>query len=153
MGRTNHPADASVKPLRFARTSLARTSPAAPHMSRRCSSAALRSAVLVVVLAGGCNGISGADKLSIDDAGVNATGGGSTATATTTTTTGGGTAPCVYPAGPYGVAQGHTVPPTLSWQVYAPNSDTPSTLKMEDLFDCDGTHGRDVVIVDTSQFG
>ena len=65
----------------------------------------------------------------------------------------GGPDPCVYPAGPYGVAQGQIVPPTLSWQVYAPGASSPSTLTSEDLFDCDGTKGIDVIVVDTSQYG
>ncbi len=64
-----------------------------------------------------------------------------------------GMGPCVYPPGPYGVDQGQTVPPSLSWQVYAPGSNAVTTLKMEDLHDCDGTHNIDVIIVDTSQYG
>ncbi len=64
-----------------------------------------------------------------------------------------GMGPCVYPPGPYGVDQGQTVPPSLSWQVYAPGSNAVTTLKMEDLHDCDGTGNIDVIIVDTSQYG
>ena len=65
----------------------------------------------------------------------------------------GGPDPCTYPAGPYGVAQGQTMPPSLSWQVYAPGQSSPSTVSTSDLFDCDGSKGIDVLIFDTSQYG
>ena len=66
--------------------------------------------------------------------------------------TGAGPTDCEYPAGPYGVAQGDIVPPTLTWQALAPGQDSPSTLTMADLHDCDGTHGIDAIEVDTKQF-
>jgi hypothetical protein len=68
---------------------------------------------------------------------------------------GSGTSPCEYPAGPYGVAEGQTVPPMLTWQGYAegPSSDGVVTITMSDYFDCDGTKGIDALMVDTSQFG
>ncbi len=64
-----------------------------------------------------------------------------------------GSNPCTYPQGPYGVNTGQTVPPNLSWQAYAPNTTDVVTLTMADLFDCDGQGQRDVILVDTSQFG
>ena len=75
-----------------------------------------------------------------------------------TTTSGnggsGGNPPnCDYPTGPYGVAQGNVVPPTITWQGYAPGAASPSTIRMEDLFDCDGSRGIDAIIIDTSQYG
>ncbi len=66
---------------------------------------------------------------------------------------GAGPVACEYPQGPYGVGQGQTVPPTLSWQGYAPNSNSVSTITSEDFFDCDGLRGIDAVLIDTSQFG
>jgi hypothetical protein len=66
---------------------------------------------------------------------------------------GGSPTVCDYPAGPYGVAQGSIVPPTLSWQGFVPGSNTPSTISIQDLFDCDGTRGIDAIIIDTSQYG
>jgi len=90
--------------------------------------------------------------------------GGTTTTTTSNTSSGGGNGhggngegagplACEYPAGPYGVGQGQTVPPNLTWQGYAPNSNSVSTIKIEDFFDCDGTRGIDAVLFDTSQFG
>jgi hypothetical protein len=61
--------------------------------------------------------------------------------------------PCDYPTGPYGVGTGQTVPPDLAWQGYAPGSDTPTTVSIQDFFDCDGLKGIDAVLIDTSQFG
>src|SRR6516164_199461 len=54
-----------------------------------------------------------------------------------------GPPPCDYPAGPYGYVLGSTVSPGITWQGYAPNdaSGTVTTLKMTDLYDCDGRFG------------
>jgi hypothetical protein len=127
-----------------------------------------------------CNMITGADGVTFDDdddgSGNSTASGWTTAAsggATTTTAgpgVGGGNAtvgtgqqvassgsgaaePCVYPAGPYGVAEGQVVPPTLSWQGYAPGSATATTVSVQDFFDCDGSKGINAVMVDTSQFG
>ena len=78
---------------------------------------------------------------------------GATTVASTAASTGSGAVGCEYPAGPYGVAQGQVVPPNLSWQGYAPGSNSVSTFTAEDLFDCDGSRGIHAVIIDTSQFG
>ncbi len=84
-------------------------------------------------------------------------GGGATASSSSTSasTSGAGAGPtnCDYPAGPYSVAQGGTVPPSLSWQGYRPGENTPSTISIQDLFDCDGSRGIDAIIIDTSQYG
>jgi hypothetical protein len=73
------------------------------------------------------------------------------------TTSGGGDDPgptqCEYPAGPYGVAQGQTVPPGLSWQGFAPGNASATTVTIEEFFDCDGSKGIHAVLIDTSQFG
>jgi hypothetical protein len=57
---------------------------------------------------------------------------------------------CVYPQGPYGVAVGKVLDPTLSWQGYAPNATSPSTIKITDLYDCNGTRGINAIVVDSS---
>lgn len=102
------------------------------------------------------NGVGGAAAAQQAATGVGgATNASSSNTAATTGTMGAGAGPtnCEYPAGPYGVAQGATVPPSLSWQGYAPGSSTPSTISIQDLFDCDGSRGIDAIIIDTSQYG
>jgi hypothetical protein len=40
--------------------------------------------------------------------------------------------------------------PTLTWQAYAPGSTTPTTLKLSDLYDCDGSKGINAIVLDTS---
>lgn len=57
---------------------------------------------------------------------------------------------CAYPAGPYGVNFGQVLPPTLTWQGYAPNATSVTTLKITDLYDCDGTKGINAIVFDSS---
>lgn len=64
-----------------------------------------------------------------------------------------GTTQCEYPDGPYGVGLGQIVPPTISWEGYAPGASSPSTLTMAELHDCDGSKGIHALYFDTSQFG
>ncbi len=79
---------------------------------------------------------------------------GSTSMAASTTGAGAaGPEPCEYPPGPYGVGMNETVPPTLSWQGYAPGAASPSTITIEQLYDCDGSRGIHALYFDTSQFG
>jgi|RhiMetdeSRZDD1v2_1073273.scaffolds.fasta_scaffold1367617_2 hypothetical protein len=139
-----------------------------------------RMIALVALTAGfACNMITGADGIRLDDdddeetgasgvpvtsagSGGATTGPGSGAATSNTvgaqqatsgvSSTSSGT-PCTYPAGPYGVAQGQVVPPTLTWQGYAPGSNTVTTISIQDFFDCDGSKGINAVMVDTSQFG
>ena len=59
----------------------------------------------------------------------------------------------MYPAGPYGVAQGQTVPETIQWTGTLAGDSGPSTFKLSDFFDCDGTKGIDAILVETSQYG
>ncbi len=138
--------------------------------------APLAAAVIFGVAA--CNSITGAGDITIADADDDAGGGGETAGAggagpgasvgpgagagpgagsggSTGSGTGGDPGPtaCVWPAGPYGVGQGQTLPPTISWQGYGPGESAPRTVSIEEFFDCDGTHGVDAVLFDTSQFG
>jgi hypothetical protein len=98
---------------------------------------------------------SGASSVSAGGASAVAVGaGGSMAQQVTATGTGGTPPPpCEYPPPPYGVAQGQVVPPTLSWQGYAPGNGSVTTVSIQDFFDCDGTKGIRAVMVDTSQYG
>jgi hypothetical protein len=57
---------------------------------------------------------------------------------------------CPYPAGPYGVAVGDVLDPSLSWQAYAPGATAASTLSISDLYDCDGKKGINALVFDTS---
>lgn len=124
-----------------------------------------------------CNMITGADGVALadDDGGVSANAAGPGATTAgpaagpsvgnggstvngaggSTANTGAGAGPteCIYPPPPYGVAQGQVLPPTLSWQGFAPGASTPSTINVEDFFDCDGSRDIDAVVFDTAQFG
>ncbi|MBN4050177.1 hypothetical protein JYT28_00315 [Desulfobulbus sp. AH-315-M07] len=63
--------------------------------------------------------------------------------------------PCEYPAGPYGVSTGDTVPPNLSWQGYGPGAteSQSETFTMEQFHDCDGSRGINALLFDTSQYG
>jgi hypothetical protein len=87
--------------------------------------------------------------------GAGSSGTGSTGSGSTGSGMGGDPGPtdCEYPGGPYGVAEGDTVPPTLSWEGYAPGASSPSTIAVTDFFDCDGTRGIHALYFDTSQFG
>lgn len=55
---------------------------------------------------------------------------------------------CVYPAAPYGKTQGSIVAPEWTWQGYVKGTNTVTTLKMTDLYDCDGTKGINAVLMD-----
>ena len=80
------------------------------------------------------------------------TGSGDSSSAASTGT-GTGPDPCNWPSGPYGVGQGQTLPSNLSWQGYAPGATTPSTISIQEFFDCDGMKGIHAVLFDTSQYG
>ena len=57
---------------------------------------------------------------------------------------------CPYPSGPYGVAQGSVIDPSATWQAYLPNATSPTTLKMSDLYDCDGSKGINAIVFDNA---
>jgi hypothetical protein len=57
---------------------------------------------------------------------------------------------CVYPAGPYGVAVGKVLDPTLQWQGFPPGATTASTVKITDLYDCDGSKHLTAIVVDSA---
>ncbi|MFP6683380.1 MAG: hypothetical protein VB934_01655, partial [Polyangiaceae bacterium] len=94
---------------------------------------------------GDTTGQGGASAASVGSTGAATSGAGGMTTATTgmaaATSSGSGAGPCQYPAGPYGVGQGQTVPPNLSWQGYAPGASSPSTISIQQFFDCDGAKG------------
>ena len=58
-----------------------------------------------------------------------------------------------WPAGPYGVTIGKTVPESLSWAGYVEGSKSPATLSLKSWYDPDGTKGIEAILVITSQFG
>jgi len=64
-----------------------------------------------------------------------------------------GTAPdlakiaCTYPTGPYGVDIGSIPKPTLSWQGYAEGASVVSTIRLQDLYDCNGDQGVRVIVL------
>jgi hypothetical protein len=55
-----------------------------------------------------------------------------------------------YPAGPYGVAVGSVLDPSVTWQGYLPGATAPSTIKMSDLFDADGSKGINAIVFDNA---
>jgi hypothetical protein len=57
---------------------------------------------------------------------------------------------CAYPPGSYATATGSTAPPSLTWQCFPPGAAEPSTLKVTDLLDCDGSQGIGAVVFDES---
>jgi len=57
---------------------------------------------------------------------------------------------CVYPSGPYGTAVGKVPDPSMTWQGFAPGATTVSTLKITDLYDCDGSRGINAIVIDSA---
>jgi hypothetical protein len=57
---------------------------------------------------------------------------------------------CVYPKGPYGVTVGKVLDPSLVWQGYIPGATTVSTVKITDLYDCDGSKGLNALVIDSA---
>jgi hypothetical protein len=57
---------------------------------------------------------------------------------------------CVYPSGPYGVTVGKVLNPDLQWQGFVPGATTASTVKITDLYDCDGSKGLNAIVVDSA---
>jgi hypothetical protein len=57
---------------------------------------------------------------------------------------------CVYPAGPYGITPGKVLNPNLQWQGFAPGATTASTVKITDLYDCDGSKGINAFVIDSA---
>lgn len=59
-------------------------------------------------------------------------------------------APCVYPAGPYGTNVGDRVDSSLEWQGYSGDSAQSSFVSMSDYFDCDGSRGIRALVLEES---
>jgi hypothetical protein len=107
--------------------------------------------LMAALLAAGCSSSSNGATGGGDDAGATVdTGTPSDDADTDAGDDGGATNGCVYPAGPYGVAVGKTLSPDLQWQGFLPNATTPSTIKISDLYDCDGSKGLNAIVVDSA---
>jgi hypothetical protein len=55
-----------------------------------------------------------------------------------------------YPAGPYGITVGSTIDPSLTWQGYLVGATSPTTIKITDYYDPDGSKGINALVLDTS---
>lgn len=55
--------------------------------------------------------------------------------------------------GQAGVATGNVIPIGHNWEGFRPFENTPSTINVAELFDCDGSRGIDAIVFDTSQYG
>jgi hypothetical protein len=75
----------------------------------------------------------------------------STAVSSAASTGSGG--PVAWPAGPYGVNTGKTVPEKLTWDGYPDGPGGATTLAIKDWYDPDGTKGIHAILVITSQYG
>jgi hypothetical protein len=62
----------------------------------------------------------------------------------------GGTHACAYPDGPYRKQVGSTLDPSLTWQGFALGANDPTTVKVTDFYDCDGTKGVSALLLDES---
>jgi hypothetical protein len=58
--------------------------------------------------------------------------------------------PAGYPAGPYGVKVNDVLDPTLNWQGFAPGATTPSTVRITDLYDPDGSKKINAILIDSA---
>jgi hypothetical protein len=57
---------------------------------------------------------------------------------------------CAYPSGPYGITVGKVLDPSLSWQGFIPAATASSTVKITDLYDCDGSKGVNALVIETA---
>jgi hypothetical protein len=97
----------------------------------------------------GCNELTGVGDLKVDRT---LGGGGSSGSGSSSSTASSSSGPtlCPYPTGSWTQAVGGTVPQSMQWQGMVENSDVQTTIKAEDYLDCDGTHGINAILVDTS---
>ncbi len=83
--------------------------------------------------------------------------GGTTSTssvaASSTAASSGAGGSLAWPAGPYGVAPGMTLPENLSWAGYAEGTNKAGTIALKNWYDPSGSKGVDAILVITSQFG
>jgi hypothetical protein len=112
------------------------------------------AATLVLLGIAGCSssssGVGGAADGAASDSGSSSSSSGGSSSGSSSGGTPGDAAGCTYPAGPYGTSVGSILSPTLTWQGFAPGATSPSTIRMTDLFDCDGTKGINALLMDTS---
>jgi len=93
----------------------------------------------------------GTDAITVIDSGTVDTGAADTgAIDTGIAAEAGAEAGPAYPAGPYGVAVGSVLDPSVTWQGYVPNATMPSTIKMSDLYDPDGSKGINAIVFDNA---
>ncbi|MBM4357614.1 MAG: redoxin domain-containing protein, partial [Deltaproteobacteria bacterium] len=76
----------------------------------------------------------------------------SSSVASTAASTGSG-GPVSWPAGPYGVNTGKTVPEKLAWDGYPEGNGGSTTLAIKDWYDPDGSKEIHAILVITSQYG
>ncbi len=103
----------------------------------------------------GAGGASSAEA-SVTAATVGATSGAATSGASgSAASSGAGGGPVTekpWPSGPYGVAEGGTVPEGFSWDGYPEQASSPGKIAIKDYFDPDGKKGIDALLIVTSQF-
>lgn len=56
-------------------------------------------------------------------------------------------APCAYPTTGFGAAVGDVIDPSTTWTGYAPGSSGASTLSVSSFLDCDGSAGRNALLL------
>ena len=103
----------------------------------------------------GCNSLTRIGDLKVEN---ETAGGGGNGSASSGNGAGGGAAAssssgatlCPYPMGQWTKAIGGTLPQSMNWQGMVENSDVQTTIKIEDYLDCDGTHGINAILIDTS---
>lgn len=106
--------------------------------------------LLVVLLAAGCSNTSKSQDDATGDSGAGAVDADVDAGDDAASGDDGAPTGCAYPPGPYGVAVGKVLNPDLQWQGFAPNASAPSTVKITDLYDCDGSKGINAIVVDSA---
>jgi hypothetical protein len=100
----------------------------------------------------GCNELTRIGDLKVDK-GIGGSGGagsGNGAGGSAVSSSSTGPTLCPYPMGGWTQAVGGTLPQSMNWQGMVENSNTQTTIKIEDYLDCDGTHGIHAILIDTS---
>ncbi len=59
---------------------------------------------------------------------------------------------CVWPEGTVGLENGQMMEAGVSWFGFAPGEETAREIRVEELYDCDGTHGIDGLLFTTSKY-
>jgi thiol-disulfide isomerase/thioredoxin len=109
--------------------------------------AAFATSLLGLVLASGCNSVTGAEGLQIGGSGTGGAGGSETTTTTPTPTV-----QCDYPTTGFSTKPGGVLP-NRKWQGFVnENMDAaaPTDVTMADYHDCDGSKGTNALLIDVS---